>query len=147
MLRFLTREEAAANGKEFSTSAGCHSAGQDWQPQLVLHCLRNKTAEQLFSAYARGTFRWGIDKCCRISGSELSFSYPLNKQHKKIISLKDPYSCKEFFCTAILDDLPYFYMCLLPKWLYFKLFSLINNYVYFSKGNVDFFLPDFITKQ
>merc|ERR1719500_2377378 len=55
--RSMTREEAAENGKEFAIAAYCHQRQETWQPEKVEQCLRTQTAEEIFEAYDKGTFR------------------------------------------------------------------------------------------
>ena len=52
----IQREQARNNGKAFAEHIGCYN-GDQWDADSAENCLRGKTNEELFSAYAQGTFR------------------------------------------------------------------------------------------
>ena len=52
----MRREQAAENGKLFCQEVGCYD-GVHWDEEVVEACLREKTSDELFSAYSTGTFR------------------------------------------------------------------------------------------
>jgi len=54
--RFMTREEAAKNGRLYAKEIGCYDDSSAWDGDVVLDCLKLKTARQLFDAQVTGVF-------------------------------------------------------------------------------------------